>query len=238
MREITIDIESMLRFDEAVDSMLDPASGLSGFLVAHGQAGRGKTVAAQRYHVSRGKSVYLDVMQSWSQTAFLRELLYEVKGANGDKPRFTKDRCKDMIISLLKNKRMAIIVDEADRLTIERIEDLRDISKRTGAAIVLVAEEDIFGLLNERRRVWSRVVHEIEFGPINAAEVAVYAMKAAGLDIPAELCRSIATRSEGDFRIVRNMMIAIEKAAKAAGTFKVDSEILETALATRTWRRK
>ncbi|CAK7025237.1 MAG: hypothetical protein DELT_02554 [Desulfovibrio sp.] len=237
MRDVTIDIESMLRFDEAVDSMLDPESGLSGFLVAHGQAGRGKTVAAQRYHVSRGKSVYLDVMENWSQTAFLRELLYEVKGANGDKPRYNKDRCKDMIIALLKNKRMAIIVDEADRLSEERIEDLRDISKRTGAAIVFVAEEDIFGLLSGRRRFWSRVVYEIEFGPINAAEVAVYAMKAAGLDIPAEQCRTIATRAEGDFRLVRNMMLAVERAAKAAGTFKVDADMLETALATRTWRR-
>ena len=238
MRDVTIDIEAMSRFDEAVDAMLDPASGLSGFLVAHGQAGRGKTVAAQRYHVRSDKTVYLDVLEGWSQTAFLRELLFEVNGENGDKPRFSKDRCKDMIISLLKNKRMAIIVDEADRLNIERIEDLRDISKRTGAAIVLVAEEDIYGLLNERRRVWSRVVYEIEFGAINAAEVAIFAMRAAGLDIPAELCRTIAVRSEGDFRIVRNMMLAVEKAAKAAGTVKVDSDILDTALATRTWRRK
>lgn len=235
MRDVTIDIEAMLRFDEAVDALLDPESGLSGFLVAKGQAGRGKTIAAQRYHVTRGRSVYLDVMESWSQTAFLRELLYEVKGANGDKPRFTKDRCKDMIISLLKNKRMAVIIDEADRLSEERIEDLRDIMKRTGAVVVFITEED--GLLDGRRRFWSRVVDEIEFGPINAAEVAIYAMKAAGLDIPAPLCLTIAQRSDGDFRIVRNMMIAIEKAAKAAETFKVDQAILDTALATRNWRR-
>lgn len=238
MRDITIDIESMLRFDEAVDSMLDSESGITGFLVAHGQAGRGKTVAAQRYHVRSDKTVYLDVMENWSQTAFLQELLFEVKGQTGDRPRHNAARCKDMTIALLKNKRIAIIVDEADRLNIGRIEDLRDISKRTGAAIVLVAEEDIYGLLNERRRVWSRVVYEIEFGPINAAEVAVYAMKAAGLDIPAGQCRTIAERSEGDFRIVRNMMLAVEKAAKAAGSFKIDAEILDTALATRTWRRK
>ena len=238
MRDITIDIESMLRFDEAVDAMLNPESGLSGFLVASGQAGRGKTVAAQRYHVRSDKTVYLDVLENWSQTTFLQELLFEVRGQSGDRPRHNAARCKEMIMEILKNKRMAVIVDEADRLKIERIEDLRDISKRTGAAIVLVAEESIYGLLSERRRVWSRVVYEIEFGPINAAEVAVYAMKAAGLDMPAELCRTVAERSEGDFRIVRNMMLALEKAAKVAGTFKIDRDILETALATRTWRRK
>lgn len=238
MREITIEIDAMLRFDAAVDAMLDPEGSAPGFIIAKGQAGRGKTVAAKRYHVTHDNTVYIDVLENWSQTAFLREVLFEITGANGDKPRLNKENCRDKIYSLLKRRRMAIIVDEADRLSIERIEDLRDMNKRTGAAIVLVGEESIDGLLDKRRRVWSRVVEEIEFGPINPAEISIYAMKAAGLDIPAELCGKIKDRSEGDFRIVRNMMIAIERAAKAAGNFNVDGSILKTALATREWRRE
>lgn len=237
MRDIIIDTEAMLRFNGAVDSMLDANSGLSGFVLAYGQAGRGKTVAAHRYHVNRG-GAYVRVWENWSQTAFLQRLLFEVRGQNGDMPRHTGNRCKEMIVQHLLKEKMPIVIDEADRLRLERIEDLRDISEATNAAIILVAEEGIFGLLNERRRIWSRVVHEVEFAPINAAEVAVYAMKAAGLDITAELCGIISQRAEGDFRIVRNMMLVLEQAAKAAETFTIDAEILEAALAARTWRRK
>lgn len=237
MRDIIIETEAMLRFNTAVDSMLDPESGLSGFVLAHGQAGRGKTVAAHRYHVERG-GAYVRAWESLSHTAFMQRLLFEIKGQNGDMPRHNGNRCKEMMIHHLLKERMVIEVDEADRLNIKLIESLRDILDETDSPIALVAEEGIFGLLTERRRIWSRVVHEVEFGKINAAEVGVYAMKAAGLDIPADLCLTISDRAEGDFRIVRNMMIVLEQAAKAAETFKVDAGMLDTALASRNWRRK
>ena len=60
----------------------------------------------------------------------------------------------------------------------------------------------------------------------------------AALDIPAELCGRIATRAEGDFRLVRNMMLLLEKAAKAAENFTVDESMLDTVLSARPWRRK
>ncbi len=63
-------------------------------------------------------------------------------------------------------------------------------------------------------------------------------MKAAGLDIPPELCKRIAERAEGDFRLVRNMMLLLEKAAKAAETLKVDTPMLETVFSSKPWRRK
>lgn len=237
MRDIIIETEAMLRFNKAADSLLDPDSGLSGFILAHGQAGRGKTVAAHRYHVERG-GAYVRVWEGLSHTAFMQRLLFEVKGQNGDMPRHNAGRCKEMIIQHLLKERMFIEIDEADRLSLKLIESLRDILDETGSPVGLIAEEGIFGLLTERRRIWSRVVQEVEFGKINAAEVALYGMKAAGLDIPADLCLAISDRAEGDFRLVRNMMLALEQAAKAAETFKVDAAILETALATRTWRRK
>lgn len=237
MRDIIIETEAMLRFNTAIDSMIDTDSGLNGFILAHGQAGRGKTVAAHRYHVDRG-GAYVRVWESMSHTALMQRLLFEIRGKNGDMPRHSGARCKELIIQHLLKERMVIEVDEADRLNIKLIESLRDILDETGSPIALVAEEGIFSLLSERRRVWSRVVQEIEFGAINAAEVALYAMKAAGLDIPADLCRTISDKAEGDFRLVRNMLILLEQAAKAAQTFSVDSKVLEAVLSSRSWRRK
>ena len=63
-------------------------------------------------------------------------------------------------------------------------------------------------------------------------------LQAAALDIPSDLCAAITRKAEGDFRLVRNMMLLLEKAAKAAECFHVDEAMLDTALSARTWRRK
>lgn len=237
MRDVIIPTEATTRFNSAVDSAIEAGRANSGFILAHGQAGRGKSVAADQYHYQRG-GAYLRVWEGWSQSAFLQKLLFEVQCKNGDLPRHNANYCKQTIVNILERERKPIFVDEADRLAIGRIEDLRDILEMTGAPIILIGEEAIFGLLNERRRVWSRVVDEVEFGPISPAEVSVYAMKAAALDIPPELCLRIAERTEGDFRLVRNMMLMLEKAAKAAENFKIDAPMLEGVFGAKSWRRK
>lgn len=66
----------------------------------------------------------------------------------------------------------------------------------------------------------------------------MYAMKAAALDIPPELCGRIAEQAESDFRLMRNMMLLLEKAAKAAENFTVDGPMLDTVISARSWRRK
>ena len=53
MRETIIETEAMGRFDSAVDEVMDAERGFSGFVLAYGQAGRGKSVAADRYHYTR-----------------------------------------------------------------------------------------------------------------------------------------------------------------------------------------
>ncbi len=237
MKEVIIQTPAMMRFDEALNSVYESGRGISGFILAHGQAGRGKSVAADQSYIMRG-GAYVRVWQGWSQTAFLQRVLFEVRGKNMDMPRYNGNRCKEMIVELLQRGRKTLYIDEADRLHIDRIEDLRDIHEMTGAPVVLIGEEGLYGLLSERRRIWSRVVHEVEFGPIQESEVAIYAMQAAGLDIPPQLCREIAEKTEGDFRLVRNMLILLEKAANAAETDRVDEAMLKAALSQRNWRRR
>ena len=75
MREVIIETDAMIRFDSAVDEVAGADRMLSGFVLAYGQAGRGKSVAADRYHYQRG-GAYVRVWQGWSQTAFLQRLLF------------------------------------------------------------------------------------------------------------------------------------------------------------------
>ena len=49
---------------------------------------------------------------------------------------------KDRIIDRLIDEPQTFFVDEADRLHINRIEDLRDIHDETGSPIVLIGEKE------------------------------------------------------------------------------------------------
>ena len=74
MRDTIIETEAMSRFDNAVDEVAAADHGLSGFILAYGQAGRGKSVAAKRYAKERGGTL-VHVWQGWSQTAFMQNCL-------------------------------------------------------------------------------------------------------------------------------------------------------------------
>lgn len=236
MKQVIIETEAMTRFNTAVDSVLDGGRSYSGFILAYGQAGRGKSIAADTYYINRG-GAYVRVWEGWSQSAFLQHVLFEVKGRNGDMARHNGNRCKELIVNALDENFMPIFIDEADRLAIGRIEDLRDIQERTGIPIVLIGEQGLSGMLSERRRIWSRVVDEVEFGPINAMEVGLYTMQAANLSIPPALCKKMADKADGDFRLVRNMTMLLEKSAKATETYTIDKAMLEDVFGQRSWKR-
>ncbi len=237
MREIIIETESMARFNQTADTALEAGKMSSGFVLAYGKAGRGKSVAADRYYYERG-GAYVRVWQNWSQSAFLQHLLFEVRGKNMDMPRHNGNRCKEMIVDILENDPKPLFIDEADRLSIDRIEDLRDIFEMTGVPIVLIGEEGIWGLLRERRRIMSRVAYEVEFTPISPTEASIFLKQAANLNVPPDLCLKITKQADGDFRVVRNIALQLEKAAKASEKYEVDTAMLETAFSNIIHKKK
>lgn len=86
-------------------------------------------------------------------------------------------------------------------------------------------------LLEKRRRIMSRVAHEVEFTALTGVEVGLYAKQTTGLTISPELCASITKQAEGDFRIVRNIMLSLEKSARAQDTNTVSGDMLKTVFA-------
>lgn len=237
MRDIIVETESMTRFNQTADAALEAGRLSSGFVLAYGKAGRGKSVAADRYYYERG-GAYVRVWQNWSQSAFLQRLLFEVRGKNMDMPRHTGNRCKELIVDVLENDPKPLFIDEADRLSIDRIEDLRDIFEMTGVPIVLIGEEGIWGLLRERRRIMSRVAYEVEFTPISPTESSIFLKQAANLNVSPDLCLKITKQADGDFRVVRNIALQLEKVAKASEKMDVDAAMLETALANIIHKKK
>lgn len=228
---VFLETGNVTTFRQCVRGMED-VNGQPGIFLAWGQAGRGKTFAARNYHAENG-GVYVSVWQDWTQAAFLQQVCFEVcglrpKGANAAKLK---------IVEHLEREPRTIFIDEADRLHVLRIEDLRDIHEATGAPIVLVGEEELLGLLSDRRRVWSRVVQEQEFAPLSLDDITWFALEAAGLSVQPEAAARMRKASDGDFRLIRNMVLHLEQAGKARDTQQVDTELVELVLSQRSWRR-
>ncbi|KHK02798.1 ATP-binding protein [Desulfovibrio sp. TomC] len=159
MKSVFVETGNVTAFRRAVLTVEDVQRGQPGIVVAWGQAGRGKTFTARNSYTERG-GVFLSAWEGMTQAAFLGRLCKETTGANTT-PR-SAHACKVRIIETLEKRRdqgqtVTIYMDEADRLHFGRIEDLRDIHEATGAAVVLIGEEELIGLLSERRRIWRAI---------------------------------------------------------------------------------
>lgn len=220
-KDIFIQTGNVIEFRQRIRTLEDRENGETGFALIRGQAGRGKTETTRHYHAEFG-GVFFRVMQDMTQAAFLQELCFRVRGI---RPR-SAARAKMAIIEALDSEPTTLFIDEADRLHIGRIEDLRDIHDETGAPIALIGESGLDNLLGERRRIWSRVKQVVDFGPVGEEDVAILADEAAGLDIGPEACSRIVQTSDGDFRIVWSLLGHLEQAARAKEITHIDAAMV------------
>ncbi|ABB40145.1 hypothetical protein Dde_3351 [Oleidesulfovibrio alaskensis G20] len=219
-RDVFIETRNVMDFRQKVRALED-FSGEPGFALVFGQAGRGKTETARHYHAMNG-GIFLRVMQGWSQCAFLQELCFQVCGL---RPR-SSATCKAKIIEALDSMPQTLFVDEADRLHVDRVEDLRDVFDLTSSTVVLIGEQELRGLLSTRRRIWSRVKQVVEFGPVAEEDVAILGDEAAGLDIAPEACSQIVRLADGDFRLVWSFIHQLELTAKTHGIQQINTELV------------
>jgi DNA transposition AAA+ family ATPase len=228
MKNIFLETGNVSRFREALSVLEDTERGRPGLMTASGQAGRGKTVAG-REHAVRTKAVYIRVLQDWTPRAMLAELCRNLDGSEPG----TTDRAKKLAISFLNDLQekkgilKTILVDEADRLSIGLVEHLRDVHDLTGAPIVLIGEEHLNQVLRTKSRLWDRVVQKVEFGPITAEDIMLFALEAAGLRLDPDVAKELGRRSGGGFRLVWTDVYRLEQMAKASGTNKVEMKMVE-----------
>ena len=221
---IFIETENVSRFEAVMRQALDTERGRPGMVCVYSPAGLGKTLAAERHYAQHG-GAYVRVWEDWSQMAFLQAIAFEL---TGERPHGA-DRCKWAICEALADNRRVVYVDEADRLSIKRIEDLRDIYVYTGAPIVLIGEMGLPTMLSGRARVDDRIPGEyrIEFGGITPTDVMLYAQEAAGLTMSPETCALVAKATKGNFRRVHNLLLSLEQAALAAETAEIDADMVK-----------
>ena len=220
---VFIETENVTRFRAAVTVAEDTERGRPGMVMAFGEAGRGKTLAAENAFAESG-GIYLRAWENWTQAAFLQRLCFEVAGVEPH----GANRCKVKIIDTLGHQAKTIYVDEADRLHIGRLEDLRDIFDETGCPIVLIGEQGLPAKVAARGRINDRIPREfrVPFEKVSTQDLSLYALEAADLKLDAPAVKALHRLSKGNFRQAHNLIQSLEQMARAEETDTVGQEMV------------
>lgn len=226
-RDIVVETSQVTALREAVASALGAGPGFPAMVMAYGEAGTGKTVSARMLYVELG-GYYLRALEGVTQAAFLQDLCFEV---DGSRPHGSA-RSKAAILQRLEDEPAPIFIDEADRLHVSRLEDLRDIHDITGSPVILIGELGLPTRVSARARINDRIpaAFRVSFGPVTRTDIMMYATKAASLTLTPEAGNTVFEHTRGNFRRVHNALLSLENAAKAAGTGQVGADMVRAVL--------
>ena len=213
MRNEFIVTSRVTAFREAVSILEDTIKGHPGMMVAWGLSGRGKTSCIQKYATDTG-AVYFYVQNGMTPSALMSELVREVN--NMEIHRIM--RAKRVLAEEFDSHPRTLLIDEADKLSIDCIEHLRDIHDITGTPIVFVGEPSLYGKMNARKRLMSRITKTVEFGPVTIEDIMVLGKRACNLKVEAEAANLLLNRCTGDFRPLYHDMRDLERMAMASST--------------------
>jgi hypothetical protein len=215
---------------ETMMASLALASGEGRLGLIWGRAGRGKTRTAQVWAASNRRSVYVLVLSAWrrSQVDFLHALARELRIT---KPSRRMGTVFAEVAEALAGGRHTLFIDEPEKLPISFMELIRDLSDATGTPAVLIGEEDLPALMRQQRRVWSRTYQQVEFRPVEVADITQYVTASARrIRLSAGIAEALHRASGGDFRIVRRTLINLVEVLNARGTEQADEQSVAAAV--------
>ncbi|MBC2703980.1 AAA family ATPase [Desulfobacula sp.] len=186
------------------------------FGMIYGQAGRGKTRTAQWY-TAHNDTGYLRILSIYrtSELAFLYDLC---KALGIITPPKRKAQAFAAIVDKLTDYPKPVFLDEIEKMPNTFLEIVRDIADIAGVLFVFIGEDELVGYLERNRRVWSRTFKQLEFKPIEIADIIVYAVETTGLKLSIQVASILHKASGGDFRLIRRDLIGLVQAANANQT--------------------
>lgn len=202
------------------------------FGMVYGQAGRGKSRTSQWFH-AHNDCVYLRIMRVWkdSELEFLRALCRELKVIS---PPGRKAAAFSAVIDALVNNPRPVFIDEVEKMKPGFIEVVRDLVDATGQIFVLLGEEELVPYMQRHRRVWSRTFQQLEFQPIEIADILMYAKESTGLKLSIDVASALHRASDGSWRPVKRALIGMVQWANSNDsrtiTLKTAKMIIKSAL--------
>jgi len=214
-------LRNVAAFSTLLTKLVGRDGDLPGLACFYGPSGWGKTKSAV-YGATRHRAAYVECGQFTTARSLMSSILRELGEPN---PRGTIEAMKDRAIMLMAGApHRPVIVDEAHFIASKRFVDvLREISDKSGAAVVLIGEEMLPTALEAFERVHNRVLEWLPALPCNEEDFALLAASRCGaIKIAPDLAAAILDKTKGNTRrIVVNLVKALET-AEIAGLDSMD----------------
>jgi DNA transposition AAA+ family ATPase len=223
MKEVFVSTPNYQRFEALVNELTENRFGVEMAAVV-GQAGRGKTTAAERIGTQSDNAVYVRHQERFSPVGLLREVAFCFAGTRHR----NTDTCFELIEAETRQRKAILMVDEADRLSLRHLNMLRDLHDTCSMPVVLIGEEKLHNKLGQERRIRSRIRDEIKFEPVSQSDLAFYYRKALGIQVEAAHGAELAKHSEGDFRFMVRDAWQAEYLMKVNGLGKLTDDLVKT----------
>jgi len=186
---------------EALSGLMYAVMERKGFVVLTGEAGTGKTTLLSRLlqHAEDSAHFSLVLNPTLNGNEFLESALedFGITDIPSSKVHRLQKLHHFLIASHLKGKTCVLVVDEAQKLSPEVLEEIRLLTNFETAdqkllQIVLVGQEELRNVLNREdlRQLKQRIAFRFELKPLSSAEVDAYIhyrwLSAGGRDLPFE----------------------------------------------------
>ncbi|MFT3942072.1 AAA family ATPase [Rhodopseudomonas sp.] len=213
-------IKNVAAFMVMTTTLINRESHLPGFGVCSGWSGVGKSWASI-FAQNKTEAVRVECGDTWTRRTLLTKILAEF-GLKSAKREPLSDLAERAIVALGENPRRPLIIDEADRLVDKgMIEVARELQEFSGAAVILIGEEQLPRKLERFERVHGRVHCWMQAKACDLADARVLAQAfAPKLQIADDLLDEIRIRSLGR---ARRIVSSIEDAKDIARNRNIKS---------------
>lgn len=206
-------LKNVAAFSTLVQKMVERPGDLPGLAAFFGPSGWGKSKSAI-YAANTYRAAYVECGQFTTARSLLMSILLEL---GEPRPRGSIEEMKNRaIMMMVADQRRPLIVDEAHFVASKRFVDvLRELSDKSGAAVILIGEEMLPTTLEAFERVHNRVLEWLPAQPCDAEDFRHLATaRCRGIDIANDLATAILDKTRGNTRrIVVNLSRVTELAA-------------------------
>ena len=227
---VFIKTDNVTRLNALCDDLLDETTSLNASIgLATGRAGYGKTTAVRRYITTHADAVYI-LWMNFSKAQLFQRIAEELMGKSYSS--YIKNI--NLICDVTRIYRKLIVVDEADRMPVSILEDLRTLNEEGQVPVLLLGEDSLAAKVKKADRIESRIRKPIvTFHQLDWKDLAAFYELSTGLVLEKEVATRLVQDAHRDFRVAANDMQAIVKIMNANGVTELTKEALDAIRRTR-----
>jgi hypothetical protein len=197
MKKLFAITTNVLRFTDAMNRLKNRDTGVPGMGLLYGEPGLGKSRTALWWTIGNG-GVFIRTKKIQSPRWLLEEIVSELGEAPANR---TSDLFRQIQDQLMDHPR-PIIIDEADRISLDALETLRDIADITEAPIVCIGMGQADKRLQRHKHLFDRFSEIVKFTELSRADVTSIAEQLCEIPISEDGTQWIHSKSSRFRRVI------------------------------------